>query len=822
MTGLIEFLLLIGIVWWLLFHRTKTIVWTGVMAAVLLVYSFFSSVTWFILLPAWIIYLVSAVLFNIADVRRPFFTKGILAYFKRVLPPISRTEQEALDAGDVWWEKDLFQGNPDWKKFSEYKKPTLSQEEQSFVDNQVNTLCRMLDDWQIVQDRRIPEAAWDYMRKEGFFGLCIEKKYGGHAFSAYAHSTIVGKISSRSLSAAVSMMVPNSLGPAELVYHYGTDEQKDYYLPRLASGEEIPCFGLTGPSAGSDAGSIPDKGVVCKGMYKGSEVLGIRLTWDKRYITLAPIATVIGLAFKLYDPDKLVGDKEDIGITLCLIPADYPGVEVGLRHFPAGMAFMNGPTRGKDVFIPMEFIIGGQDRLGEGWKMLMACLSIGRSISLPAISSAAARLGYAMTGAYARIRKQFKIPIAKFEGVEEALANIAGKTYIIEATRAMTASVVDLGLKPSIASALTKYHTTELGRDVLNYVMDVHAGKAVQHGPSNYMCHAHQSIPVSITVEGANILTRNLIIFGQGVMRCHPYIEAEIQAAHGGEGKDALKAFDKVLYSHIGYALSNLAKALWYGITGGRFINVPIEQKLLPYYRQLTRMSTALAFATDISLLLLGGDIKRKESLSARLGDILSYLYLGSAVLRRCREQGETETDLDSAEWAMQYILQQTQKAIDDLTHNFPIKGVGRCMRLVIFPYGQSYRTGPSDELSHKLVRAMIKQTDFRKEFTKDIFIGEGVDDPTGRVEYAFNAVLAAKDAEKKFYSAVSEDLISSASDFEEQLNIAAKEGILTKEEIELLRKADEAVRKAVAVDDFTDEELAGKQEECLEKVRAV
>lgn len=822
MAALIEFIVLIGIVWGLAFYRVKPLVWTIAMGVVLIAFTLLSSLSWLIIVPAWVIYVGSALIFNVADIRKTVLSSKVLKYFLSVLPPISRTEQEALDAGHVWWERDLFQGQPNWKKLSEFAKPVLSDEEQSFMDNQVETLCKMLDDWEIVESRDLPKEVWDYMTKQGFLGLCIDKEYGGLAFSAYAHSCIVSKVASSSLSAAVSIMVPNSLGPAELVYHYGTDEQKEHYLPRLAKGQEIPCFGLTGPTAGSDAGSIPDRGVVCKGKYKGKEVLGIKLSWHKRYITLAPIATVLGLAFKLYDPDKLLGEKTDLGITLCLIPCDHPGVEIGLRHFPAGMAFMNGPTKGKDVFIPMDFIIGGQEQVGRGWAMLMACLSIGRSISLPALSTAVGKLGYAMTGAYARIRKQFKTPIAHFEGVEEALANIAGKAYIVEATRSMTCSAVDLGVAPAIASALTKYHTTELAREIIDDSMDVHAGKAIQHGPYNYIAHAHQAIPVSITVEGANILTRNLMIFGQGIMRCHPYIQDEIKAAYNKDEKQGAADFDRLLSKHIGYAVSNFARTLWYGLTGGKLIRTQQKSEVHCHYQQLTRMSTALAFASDVAMLLLGGDLKRKERLSARLGDVLSHLYMASAVLKLYRENGETAEDLDMVNWAMQYHLNHIQTAFDEFCANFPVKWAAVAIRHSVFPYGQSYRCGPSDKLSKRIVKPMLSQSEFRHKFTAGAYIGKSPNEATGCVEHAFAAVLAAKEADKKLRSAVKEGHIPGKLLPEEQLAIAQKEGLLTEEEINLLNTANAAVAKAVAVDDFTHEELVRKATECLEEAQAM
>jgi len=822
MLALIELIVLLAIAGGCAFYRMKPILWTSIMGGMLILFSALSVLSWFILTPIWLIYLASAVLFNFPVLRKKVFTAPVLSYFKSKLPPMSRTEQEAIDAGDTWWEKELFQGNPDWSVLSNFKKPTLTPEEKAFIEGPVETLCAKLHAFEIEESREIPQEIWDYLRKERFFGLCIDKKYGGRGFSAYAHSSVIAKISSRSLSTAVTVMVPNSLGPAELVYHYGTQEQKDYYLPRLASGEDIPCFGLTGPLAGSDAGAIPDKGIVCKGTYKGKEVLGFRLTWDKRYITLAPVATLLGLAFKMYDPQGLLGGKEDLGITLCLVPTNHPGVETGLRHFPAGLAFMNGPTRGKDVFIPMEFIIGGETQVGQGWKMLMACLSIGRSISLPALSTAAATLSYAMTGAYARIRKQFKTSIASFEGVQEALANIAGKAYLIEATRTMTASAVDLGVKPAIASALTKYHTTELAREVLDHALDVHGGRAVQYGPSNYLGYAHQGIPVSITVEGANILTRNLIVFGQGVVRCHPFIQDEIAAAHQEDEKKALDSFDSLLCSHIGFAVSNFVKAFWYGLTGGRFIQAPEKQALPQYYRQLTRMSTSLACVTDIAMMILGGDLKRRERLSARLGDVLSYLYMGSAVLRYAREQGNTEEHLNMATWCLQYCLYHIQIAFNEFLNNFPLSWVGAILKRILFPWGNSYGHQPKDALSLEIIEPMIHLSDFRKEFLKTIFLGKGMEDPTGCIEYAFRAVLASAAVERKLKKILKENHISLNLPLEEQLKIASEKEFLTKEEIDLMSQTAEAINKAIAVDDFTDEELARKHQECIEKIAKV
>ena len=634
---------------------------------------------------------IHIILFGVPAVRRLVISGFVLNIFRKILPQVSQTEQEALDAGTVWWDGELFSGQPDWKKLLAYAKPTLSAEEQSFVDNETDQLCAMIDDWDVTHVRQdLPPEVWQFIKEKGFFGMIIPKEYGGLQFSALAHSAVVTKLASRSATAAVTVMVPNSLGPAELLLHYGTKEQKDKYLNRLAKGLEVPCFALTGPFAGSDAGSIPDSGIVCKGVFNGQkDVLGLRMNWEKRYITLSPVSTLLGIAFKLYDPDHLLSAVEARGITLALIPTNTPGVVTGRRHFPLNSAFQNGPTSGKDVFIPLEYIIGGAERIGQGWRMLMECLAAGRSISLPASATGAAKLSARASGAYCRVRKQFKMPVGQFEGVEEALARIGGNVYMMEATRVLTASAVDMGEKPSVISAIAKFHCTERSRSVINDAMDVHGGKGICMGPDNYMARTYQQIPIGITVEGANILTRSLIVFGQGAVRAHPYVLKEIKAAHETDKKKASLDFDAALWGHVSFSMSNAVRALVFGLTGGHGIDVPTEAPTRRYYQKLTRYSSAFAFSADVAMLVLGGSLKRKEKISARLGDVLSQMYLCSATLKRFEDDGRPETDLPLLHWSIQDSLYKIQEAFDGVFQNFPSRIAAWLLRRLVFPLGK-------------------------------------------------------------------------------------------------------------------------------------
>lgn len=749
--------------------------------------------------------LIVGVILFAPPVRRVLISDRLLKIFRRILPQVSQTEQEALDAGTIWWEGELFSGAPNWYKLLAYPKPKLSTEEKAFLAGPVEELCRMLDEWTITRELHdLPPQVWQFIKTNGFFGMIIPKKYGGLGFSALAHSEVVMKISSRSGTAAVSVMVPNSLGPSELLLQYGTEEQKDHYLPRLAKGVEIPCFALTGPEAGSDAGAIPDTGIVCHGQHNGDEhVLGIRLTWEKRYITLGPVATLLGLAFKLHDPDGLLGGEEDLGITLALIPTNTPGVNIGRRHFPLDAAFQNGPNSGKDVFIPLDWVIGGRDGVGYGWRMLVNCLAVGRSISLPATSTGAAKLATRTSGAYGRVRVQFKTPIGRFEGVEEALSRIGGNTYMMNAARVMTAGAVDLGEKPSVISAIVKYHLTERGRQAINDAMDVHGGKGICLGPSNYLGRGYQQIPVSITVEGANILTRNMIIFGQGAIRCHPYLLREISAANDRNAERASQHFDKALAGHVAYTLSNGARTFLHGLTGGTLASAPgsVAPETQRYYSQLTRFSAAFAFLADISLLTLGGALKRKERISARLGDILSMLYLCSAALKRFEDDGRPTADLPLLHWSVQDALYRMQHAFEGLLNNFPGKAAtASLLRFMVFPLGTAF-SPPSDKVSHEVAKLMLSAGEARDRLTEGIFIPDSADEPLNVLEQALQCAEVCDAVEAKLRAAVKTGRIPAKG--EEKISAALKQRVITASELELMAGMKSLRRRVIMVDDF-------------------
>ncbi|EKO3891690.1 acyl-CoA dehydrogenase [Vibrio metschnikovii] len=739
-----------------------------------------------------------------SSLRRKWISDPAFKLFKQVLPPLSATEKEAMEAGSVWWDGELFSGKPNFTTLHHYPKPTLTAEEQSFMDNELETLLGMIDDHKIIKhDRDLPKEVWDYLRKERFFSLIISKEYGGREFSALANSTIVSRIATRSISAAVTVMVPNSLGPGELLSHYGTQEQKDYWLPRLADGTDIPCFALTGPEAGSDAGGIPDQGVVCYGKHEGKEVLGIRLSWNKRYITLAPVATVLGLAFKLNDPDGLLGDKKELGITCALIPANHTGVEIGERHDPLGLAFMNGPTRGNDVFIPMEWLIGGVDYAGKGWRMLVECLSAGRGISLPALGTAIGHLTSRTTGAYAYVRKQFGMSIGKFEGVAEALGRIGGLTYLLEATRTLTTTSLDMKERPGIITAIAKYHMTEMARTILNDSMDIHSGRAIQDGPMNYLSTHYLGVPVAITVEGANILTRNLMIFGQGATRCHPYVLKEMEAAANPDSEQAAKDFDKLLFKHIGHAVKNTFGAFGAALTGSRFIKAEMSGPTQGYYKEMTRLSRALAVSADFAMLTLGGELKRKEMISARLGDALSFLYMGSAVLKRYEDEGRQQTDLDYVHYAMQHCLHHAAKALSDTYRNYPIKAVGGLLKGLIFPLGNHYQA-PSDTLTVKIAESLMTPGAHRDRLTHLCYIGKDEDDSVGLMESAFLAMYSVKGLERQMNKAVKEGKVARKGPLTERLAQAKAAGVLTDNEVEAILAADKLRSKAIQVDHFS------------------
>jgi acyl-CoA dehydrogenase len=741
--------------------------------------------------------------FGIPFLRRFLVSRPILKIFRNILPQVSQTEQEALDAGTVWWDGELFSGNPHWNKLLALPKPTLSQEEQSFLDNEVEQLCALVDDWDVTHVRNdLSPQAWQFIKEKGFFGMIIPKEYGGLQFSAQAHSAVVTKLASRSGTAAVTVMVPNSLGPAELLLHYGTQEQKDKYLRRLAKGEEVPCFALTGPFAGSDAGAIPDVGIVGYGDFKGqSNVLGVRVTWEKRYITLAPVATLLGLAFKLYDPQNLLGAEVSRGITLALIPTDTPGVKVGRRHLPLNSSFQNGPTQGKDVFIPMDYIIGGASRIGQGWRMLMECLAAGRSISLPASATGSIKLAALTSGAYGRVRKQFKVPVGKFEGVEEALARIAGNLYVMDAARVLTAQAVDLGEKPSVISAIVKYHCTERGRVAINDAMDVHGGKGICMGPDNYLARAYQQTPIAITVEGANILTRSLIIFGQGAVRAHPYVLKEIQAAHDENSKRAVLDFDEAFFGHISFALSNAVRSLLFALTYGHIVNVPTDEPTRRYYQLLTRYSASFAIAADFAMLILGGALKRREKLSARLGDVLSQLYLCSAVLKKFEDDGRQVEDIPLLDWAIQDALFRIQTAFDGVLQNFPNRVAALLLRALIFPLGQC-RKPPSDDASHEVAAILCKQGMARDRLSAGAYIPKDENEAVGALEAALTSTLLCEPLQAELVQARKAGKLKSLDELG-QISEAKLLNLITAEQAEQLQRDYALRRKVIMVDDF-------------------
>jgi acyl-CoA dehydrogenase len=750
----------------------------------------------------WTLFIAAAGVLLIPQLRRMLVSDPLLGWFRRVLPQVSQTEQEALDAGTVWWDGDLFSGRPDWSKLLAVPRPALSAEERAFLDGPVEQLCGMVDEWKVTHELRdLPPEVWQFIKDQGFLGMIIPKQYGGMGFSALAHSEVVMKLASRTPTACVSVMVPNSLGPAELLLHYGTEEQKRYYLPRLAKGLEMPCFALTGPEAGSDAGSIPDYGIVCWGEHEGRRVLGMRVTWEKRYITLGPVATLLGLAFRLYDPDGLIGSRKDIGITVALIPTRHPGVNIGRRHLPLDAAFMNGPNSGQDVFIPIEWVVGGQSYAGQGWRMLMECLAAGRSISLPSSATGGAKLAARATGAYSRIRTQFRVPIGKFEGVEEALARIGGNTYAIEAARVMTAGAVDLGEKPSVVSAIVKYHCTERGRQIVNDAMDVHGGKGICLGPNNYLGQGYQQVPIGITVEGANILTRSMIIFGQGAIRCHPWVLKELAATREPDPASASRAFDAALWGHVGFLASSKARALWLGLTGGRLLRVPGPADLRPHLRRLSRLAAAFAVAADFAMLFLGGDLKRREKVSARLGDVLSQLYLASCVVKRHQDEGAPTTDAPFAQWALDDCIHRAQEAFFGLFENFPVRWAGWALRLITFPLGRSYAP-PSDRLGHRVARLMLEASPARERLTGGIFVRKHEDDPTGRLELALELVAAADAVEAKLRGAAKSGVVDGFTP-EARLQSALDAGVISAQEGELWTRYNRIRRDCIMVDDF-------------------
>lgn len=788
----------------LAFLRAGLRVWTTCLVALLLIISLGGLQSSGILVASWLLSALILVPLNILPLRRKLISRPLFDVFRSMMPEMSDTEKQALEAGTVWWDAELFSGKPDWQKLLAQPAPSLSEQEQAFLDGPVETLCKMLDDWRINHEwHDLSPEAWQFIRTNGFFGMIIPKQYGGLGFSAQAHSAVVMKLASRSITAAVTVMVPNSLGPGQLLMNYGTDEQKDYYLPRLADGSEIPCFALTSSWAGSDAAAMRDTGIVCKGRFEGKEITGVRLNWEKRYITLAPVATLLGLAFKLHDPDHMLGEQEERGITLALIPTATRGVKHGRRHLPLDQAFQNGPVEGHDVFIPLDWIIGGPDYAGQGWRMLMECLADGRAISLPSLSAGAGKLCSRATGAYARIRSQFHTPIARMEGVSEALARIAGNTYAIDATRQLTGISVDQGEKPSVMSAIAKYHCTERMRSVVNDAMDVFGGTAIIMGPRNLLARTYEAIPISITVEGANILTRSLIVFGQGVVRCHPWLRREIDALALQDEDKALDMFDRALFAHIGFIGSNKVRSILLGLSNGLLSRPPLTGTARHYARHIERYSASLAWISDITLGVLGGDLKRRESLSARLGDVLAQLYIASAALKRFLDDGSPPDDEALLRWTCEDALWRTQTALDDFLHNFPNPAIALLLRITVFPLGRRRRM-PSDRLSRSVAASIVEPGDARERLTAGIYQGKGSSDPLGRIEAAYQAVLKAEDAEKKLKQAMKASGIRHTGE-DAAIDMLEKSGDLSSGETSLLRDARTAVEQAIVVDSFAD-----------------
>jgi acyl-CoA dehydrogenase len=809
METLVWLLLLLAVPIALAYRRTDLRTSTVVLGVLLLAYSLLGdgALLWKTIL--WILF-ACLVTLNVEELRRDLVTRRVIGVYRRMLPKMSRTEQDALEAGNVWWDGELFSGMPDWRKLLRLPPPRLTAEEQAFLDGPAEALCRMLDDWEITHELLdMPPRVWQFLKEHKFFAMIIPKEYGGLGFSALASSMVLTKISSRNATASSTIGVPNSLGPAELLLHYGTDEQKQRWLPGLASGDEVPCFALTSPRVGSDATAIVDNGVVAKGLYEGREIIGIRLNWEKRYITLAPVATVLGLAFKLYDPDHLIGEVDEYGITAALVPTDLPGIEIGRRHFPINIPFQNGPTSGRDVFVPLDAIIGGPKMAGQGWRMLVQLLAVGRSIVLPSNSLGGAMAAVYASGAYCRLRRQFGLPIGKFHGVGEALARMAGNVYTMTAASRVTCTAIANGEKPAVPSAILKYHNTELARQVANDAMDVHGGKAIMLGPKNYLARGYESVPIAITVEGANILTRNLIIFGQGAIRCHPFVLAEMEAAKNPDQQQGLVTFDRLLFKHVGYALSNAARSWLQALTLARFTDVPVTGPTRRYYQHVNRYSASFALMTDAAMLTLGGELKRRELLSARLGDVLSYLYLASMVLKHYQDQGEPPEDLPLVEWACRTLLYKTQEQLHGLLRNLPNRPVAALLRLAIFPRGRTY-SAPSDELGQLIVELLINPTATRERLAAGAYKTLEPGNPLALLQEALEMAEQIKPIERRVFDARRSGEIA-AEDTPGQIDEAERKGVISAAEAESVRAFDRKVLELTGVDDFDASELVRK-----------
>ncbi len=787
----------------LLYRRARWYEWDGALALL--------WVAWFAGWPASrvaeTIVLVAGVSVLVAlqypPLRRGWASARLFHWFRDNLPPVSRTEREALEAGTVWWEGELFSGAPRWGRLLDFPRPRLSEEDLAFLNGPVEELCRLVDDWEVTHERLdLPPEVWNHIREQRLWGMIIPRRYGGLELSAQVHSQAVMKIATRSITAAVTVMVPNSLGPAELLIRYGTEAQKEHYLPRLARGEEVPCFALTGPRAGSDASAIPDTGVICRGSHGGrDDVLGIRLNWEKRYITLGPVATVLGLAFHLYDPDGLLGGSEDLGITLALIPVSTPGIEIGRRHMPLNVPFQNGPNRGRDVFIPLDWVIGGREGVGEGWRMLMECLAAGRAISLPALSTGAGKLASRATGAYARIREQFHRPIGTFEGVQEALARIAGYAYQCDAARTLTAAAVDQGQQPAVASAIVKYSLTERMRRIVNHAMDIQGGAGICLGPRNFLGRVYQALPIAITVEGANILTRSMIVFGQGAIRCHPFVRGELEAAQDPDTDAGLRRFDRLLWSHVAFTLANAVRSLVLGLSGGRGTRVPAKGPAARYLQQLTRWSAAFALVSDLSMLALGGSLKRREMLSGRLADCLSNLYLASACVKRYHDQEYPAEDLPLLRWSCERAIADIQNALSGVLDNHPLRPLAVLMRLLVFPLGRRLG-GPGDALDREVAGLLMRPSATRNRLTAGIHIPVAPDQRLAQIEDALARVVAAEPVERRLRALVREGRLEAAP-ADTLARRALEQGFIDAAAGQILAAAEAARLAVIEVDDF-------------------
>jgi len=745
-----------------------------------------------------------ALVFVVPPLRRSIVTRWLMPILAGALPRMGETERIALEAGTVWWEAELFSGRPRWRKLLDFRPKALTERERAFLDGPVNELCRMIEDWDVVRGGDLSPQAWEFLKKQRFFGMIIPEEFGGLGFSALAHSAVIAKLSSRSVTAAVTAMVPNSLGPAELLLRYGTDAQKRHYLPRLATGDEIPCFALTEPEAGSDATAQQSTGTVCRGTYEGREVLGMRLHWNKRYITLAPVATVLGLAFRLHDPDRLLGGAEDLGITCALLPAHLPGIRIGERHDPLGVPFQNGPTYGENVFAPLDFIIGGSAMAGKGWRMLMDCLAAGRGISLPSLSVGAAELAARTTSDYANVREQFGLPIGRFEGIEEPLARIGGQTYLMDAARKLTLGAIDSDQKPAVVSAIVKRYLTEGMRSVVNDAMDIQAGAAVCRGPRNILAAAYASVPVGITVEGANILTRTLIIYGQGAIRCHPFVQEEMRSIAARD----LAAFDRAFFGHVGHVLGTAIRAKWLAWTGGLLAPCPVGGPAGPLFVKLSRYSAAFALISDAAMATLGGTLKRRERLSGRLADALAWMYLGSAALKRFVDDGQPARDLPFARWAAAHALYEIETALRGVLDNFPNRPAAWMLRLAVFPPGMR-RRGPDDRLSAAVARSMLTDRDALEHLTADIFLPPPEEEGLGKLEAAYKKIAAAAPIERKIKDAVRAKKVEDREG-DALYDAALRAGVITDAERCRAREAAAARRDAIQVDAFDAAEYRG------------